>query len=98
MRWEQVLKVVAQACAKQGTERHVLLVLPDASFHVKEPLSLEGLEEGGLLGFMVFGDDPELSRRSQATRLVFVAPAHVLRIVVHGEDAQPHAEGFGFLS
>ncbi|MGE0711239.1 MAG: hypothetical protein AB7N76_28740 [Planctomycetota bacterium] len=95
MEWSQVLNVIAEACESQGEERHVLLVTADASFHVKEPLSRGIVPEGGLLGFVVYADDPALSQKTDATRLIFVPPAHVLRILVQGAEAQGSG-GFGF--
>ena len=95
MKWSHVLKVVAEACAKNPEERPVRLVLPDGSYHVKEPLDREAPAEGGLLGFMVYADDPELSTRTDATRLLFVAPSNVLRVVVSGTEPES-ASGFGF--
>lgn len=95
MKWSHVLNVIAEACEKNPEERPVRLVLPDASFHVKEPLDREDPAEGGLLGFMVYADDPELSTRTDATRLVFVAPSQILRVVVRGTEPES-ASGFGF--
>jgi hypothetical protein len=70
--------------ATGGEERRVLLVLADASFHVKEVLSGSG--SGGLLGFVVYADDPDLSKRSEETCLLFVRPEQVLRVMVRGYD------------
>ncbi len=86
MTWAQLLALLARACGEQGDERRVLLVLPDASYHVREVL---GGGEGtpALLGFVVYRDDPDTSRRTEETSLLFVRPEQVLRVVVHGYDA-----------
>lgn len=95
MDWDQLLNLIREVCAAQGEERRVLLVLADIRYHVHEPLSLT-LGEGGLLGFSVFSDDPERSQRTPATRLLFVAPAQVLRVVIEGQEGGGGA-GFGFV-
>lgn len=86
MNWGQVLELLARACAEQGDERRVLLVLPDAAFHVREVVGGVPPEDGGLLGFVVYRDDPELSNRTEATSLLVVRPEQVLRLEVHGVD------------
>lgn len=95
MNWTHVLTLMARACAEQGEERHVELVLGDGRHHVKEPLSLEAPADG-VLGFVVYADDPSLSQRSPATRLLFVPPSQVLRVVVQGEASSVPSSGFGF--
>lgn len=93
MNWSQVLSLVAEATTQGGSERRVLLELADARFHVKEVITPE-VEEGGLLGFVVFHDDPTRSQRTEATRLLFLQPERVLRVVI---DAEREPEGgFGF--
>tara|TARA_R110002072_G_scaffold199527_1_gene357217 strand:+ start:246 stop:536 length:291 start_codon:yes stop_codon:yes gene_type:complete len=93
MNWPQVLTLAAEATAQGGAERRVLLELADARFHVKEVITPD-VEEGGLLGFVVFHDDPTSSQRTEATRLLFLQPERVLRVVI---DAEQEVEsGFGF--
>ena len=58
------------------------------------PISTE-LEEGGLLGFVVYADDPVRSQRTERTRLLFVPPERVLRILVDGATEE-RGGGFGF--
>ena len=100
MNWTQILTLIADACAAAQPlegglipERRVLLELADAKFHVAEPLVRE-VEEGGLLGFEVYQDDPASSQRTPTTRLLFLAPERVLRVLIDGH--QTHSEGFGF--
>lgn len=93
MNWNQLLTLISEACAQGGEERRVLLELADARFHVKETLAKE-VEEGALLGFVVYHDDPVRSQRTDATRLLFLSPERVLRVVI---DAEQGSEGgFGF--
>lgn len=93
MNWSQVLTLVSEATTQAEGERRVLLELADARFHVKEVITPE-VEEGGLLGFVVYHDDPTCSQRTEATRLLFLQPERVSRLVI---DAEQAAEGgFGF--
>ncbi len=80
--WGHVLEVMRQA--SEGDERRVLLVLADASFHVKELLGKAG--SGELLGFVVYFDDPDLSKRSEETCLLFLRPEQVVRVMIRGFD------------
>lgn len=92
--WSAVKGVVAEACASTD-ERRVLLVLGDASFHVREVLDAPGESAGELLGFVVYRDDPERSQRSDETTLLFVRPEEVRRVQVVGYDPNAHhALGF----
>jgi hypothetical protein len=92
--WAQLLDLLRRACAEQGELRRVLLVLADSRHHVKEVLSTDAVERG-LLGFVVWQDDPTGSARTEETKLLFVRPDAVLRLEVEG---QPHdaTRGFGF--
>jgi hypothetical protein len=93
MNWSQVLTLVSEATAQEEAERRVLLELSDARFHVKEVITPE-IQEGELLGFVVYHDDPTCSQRTEATRLLFLQPERVLRVVI---DAEQEPEGgFGF--
>ncbi len=85
MSWSDLLGLLARACADQQDERRVLLALPDASYHVREVLP-QGSGEPSLLGFIVYRDDPDTSRRTAETSLLFVRPEQVLRVLVHGYD------------
>ncbi|MBL4845878.1 MAG: hypothetical protein JKY65_10150 [Planctomycetes bacterium] len=99
MNWTQILTLVAEACASTDLgpeglrERRVLLELADAKFHVSEPLVRE-VADGDLLGFEVYEDDPASSQRTPTTRLLFLAPERVLRILIDGQ--QERSGGFGF--
>lgn len=95
MDWDRLLTLIGEVCASQGEERRVLLVLPDLRYHVHEPLGTR-LSEGGLLGFSVFSDDPERSQRTATTRLLFLPPAQVLRVLIEGQQDAGGA-GFGFV-
>lgn len=92
--WSQLLTLVRRACAEQGDERRVLLVLPDGSHHVREVLS-EDVAAGGLLGLVVWRDDPATGARSPGTKLLFVPPDKVLRLEVSGSGPDD-AGRFGF--
>lgn len=95
MNWSQVLAVVTKACAEQGEERRVLLALADATYHVQEPLPGDAGAAGDLLGFVVYADDPDLSKRTDETCLLFVRPEQVLRVLVQGYDSSVDPFGFG---
>jgi hypothetical protein len=94
--WSAVKGVMAEAASAETDERRVLLVLTDASYHVKEVLSGPTAEnEQGLLGFVVYRDDPELSQRTEDTTLLFVRPEEVRRVLVAGYDSNVN-QGLGF--
>lgn len=95
MNWSQVLELLITACAEQGEERRVLLVLPDAAYHVHEVVGGVPPAEGGLLAFVIYRDDPELSTRTDETSLLIVRPEQVLRLEVRGLDGVSEG-GLGF--
>ena len=80
--WAHILEAMRQASS--GEERRVLLVLPDTSFHVSEVLAGSGVGEH--LGFVVYADSPELSKRTEETCLLFVRPEQVQRVLIQGYD------------
>lgn len=93
--WPEVLGIAAEACAA-GDARRVLLVLADRAYHVREVLARDARIEQGLLGFIVYRDDPDLAQRSEETSLLFVRPEQVLRLEVLGFDpAEGRRLGFG---
>lgn len=94
MTWSQLLTLLRRACAEQGDERRVLLVLADGSHHVREVLS-DDVAPGGLLGLVVWRDDPATGARTPGTKLLFVAPDKVLRLEVAGGEGEL-TKGFGF--
>jgi hypothetical protein len=99
--WEQVLKVASEAAeAAQEGERRVLLVLADRAFHVREVLAPRPAAPSseGMLGFVVYQDDPELAQRTDDTSLLFVRPEQVLRLQVLGYDPQADGRRLGFPS
>jgi hypothetical protein len=96
--WGHLLQLVSKACVDQGPERKVLLVLRDASFHVKEVVDVEAPGQDGMLAFIAYRDDPALSRRTDETLLLCVRPDRVERVVVTRTD-HPDGEGpLGFVS
>lgn len=94
--WGELQRLLARVVSEQGDERRALLVLADASFHVHEVLPAPG-PEPDLLGFVVFLDDPDTSRRTDETALLFVRREQVLRVMVRGYDAAA-SERLGFSS
>jgi hypothetical protein len=96
--WGQLLQLVSRACAEQGAERRVLLVLRDATYHVKELVDTDPPGQDGLLAFVVYKDDPALSSRTEDTLLVCVRPDRVERVQITKGD-QPDGGGtIGFVS
>lgn len=97
MTWGHLLQLVTKACADQGQERRVLLVLRDASYHLKEVVDAEAPGAEGMLAFVAYKDDPALSRRTEETLLLCVRPDRVERVVVTPKDL-PEGEGpLGFV-
>jgi hypothetical protein len=90
--WDQVIEVVAEACSP--SERRVLLVLGDRSYHVREVLAPPGPGQGELFGFVVYTDDPTVSPTSDDASLIFVRPGEIVRVQVTGEDGHGKALGF----
>jgi hypothetical protein len=81
MQWPQILQLMAHVC-EQSEGRNALLVLPAVSYHVKAILNRrEGLDED-MLGFVVWADDPQVSNRTEETRLLFVRPDEVKQVVL----------------
>ena len=80
--WGHVLEAMRQA--SKGEERRVLLVLADTSFHVSEVLG-DG-EKAGHLGFVVYADEPDLSKRTDEKCLLFVRSEQVQRVLIRGYD------------
>ena len=96
MNWSSVLEVIARACETQGEERLVLLAITDTAYHIKEVVQSGTPGEGALLGFVVYADDPDLSKRTDETSLLFVRPEQVLRVVIKGYDTGAEGSlGFG---
>lgn len=97
MTWGHLLQLISRACAEQADARHVLLVMQNATFHVKEVVDPEPPGQDGLLAFVVYKDDPALSRRTEETLLLCVRPDRVERVLVTKAD-QAGAEGaLGFV-
>ncbi|MCO5169484.1 MAG: hypothetical protein M9894_24335 [Planctomycetes bacterium] len=97
MTWTKLLQLIAKVCAEQGDERRVLLVLRDASYHVREVVDPDPPGKEGVLALVVYKDDPALSRRTDDTLLLCVPPDRVERLVVTGAD-RPDVEGpLGFV-
>jgi len=92
--WAQLHGVLARVTAEQGDERRALLILADASFHVREVLGGVAVADE-LLGFVVYRDDPDTSQRTDDTALLFVRPEQVLRVMIQGYDAAA-TERLGF--
>jgi hypothetical protein len=87
---------MAQACEASEEERRVLLVLADRTYHVREVLGAQSPDdEGALLGFVVWRDDPDLTRRSDEPRLILIPPGQVLRVEILGYDPA-QVQSFGF--
>lgn len=97
MTWTKLLTLITRVCAEQGDERRVLLVLRDASFHVREVVDQAPLGKDDVLAFVVYKDDPALSRRTDDTLLMCFSPDRVERVVISGTD-RPDALGpLGFV-
>lgn len=98
MTWTKLLDLITRVCADQGEERRVLLVLRDASFHVREVVEQTApLGKDDVLAFVVYKDDPALSRRTDDTLLVCFSPDRVERVLISGTD-RPDALGpLGFV-
>lgn len=96
MTWGQLLQLVSRACAEQGDERRVLLVLRDATYHVKELVDADPPGQDGMLAFVVYKDDPALSRRTDETLLLCVRPDRVERVQVTKGDPTDAEGALGF--
>lgn len=98
MTWTKLLTLITRVTAEQGDERRVLLVLRDASFHVREVVDQSApLGKDDVLAFVVYKDDPALSRRTDDTLLMCFSPDRVERVVISGTD-RPDALGpLGFV-
>lgn len=98
MTWNKLLQLIGRVCSEQGDERRVLLVLRDASYHVREVVDPDPPGSSGVLAFVVYKDDPALSRRTDETLLLCVPTDRIERVVVTGAD-RPEAEGpLGFVT
>ena len=81
-----------------GTTSPTVLVLRDASYHVREVVDPDPPGSSGVLAFVVYKDDPALSRRTDETLLLCVPTDRVERVVVVGSD-RPEGDGpLGFVT
>ena len=97
MTWGHLLQLIGRACTDQGEERRVLLVLQNASYHVKELVDTDPPGQDGMLAFVVYKDDPALSRRTEETVLLCVRPDRVERVLITKADEAPADGALGFV-